>query len=229
MDWRSWARVAQEGRQERSSVKLVASQVSAAQQKQVVEAALILSGFLLTVVPKLVTAKRVHDFTLPPGQLEVLAAGVSKSFRLCQLSFQHTLAFDENGMTKLVKLQFRCTDTGFQLRAPAHHDIFHSCVRVFDFLPQPGNPLIRFLQPQLMLPLEALPHSQKHFERESEGHKSQLGSASSRSMLSLSLTASLAPCSRKRFSPGKTARAWSSSGSLPFWYAPMRIRSSDAP
>jgi hypothetical protein len=43
-------------------------------------------------------------------------------------------------------------------------------VYVFDLPQHHRNPKIRFLQPQLLLPFQALPHLQKHFEREAECH-----------------------------------------------------------
>src|SRR5579863_679668 len=168
------------------------------------------------VVPKLVTAKRVHNFTLSPGELEGCTANLSKRFRLDLLSFENSPPFDQNRVAENVKLQFRCADARHHLRTPACFDIFHSPVYVLDLLPQHGNPVIRFLQAQLLLPFQALPHPQKHFEGKLEGHEAQLGSASSRLILSLSETASPAPCSRKRFSSGNIARAWSRTGSLPF-------------
>jgi hypothetical protein len=151
--------------------RLAAPKVCAAQQKQIIETALVLSGFLQPVVLELVTAKRVHDFTLPPGVLKVIAAGMPEHFGVNQLFFQGALPFGQNGPAEAVKLQFGCTDSGFQLRPPPRVDVRHLTVYIFDLLAQRSNSEIGFLQPQLLLPLQALPDAQQDFERESECHE----------------------------------------------------------
>jgi hypothetical protein len=103
-----WARLAHEGRQ-----RLAAPKVGAAQQKQIIETTLVLLGFLLLIGLKLVEAKGVHYFTLPPRLLEIFTAGVSKSFCLNQLFLQGMLPFGQNGTAENVKLQFRRAYSGF--------------------------------------------------------------------------------------------------------------------
>jgi len=112
----------------------------------------------LLVVLKLVMAQSVNYFALPPCLQEIFAAGMSKRFGLNQLFFEGMPPLAQHGPAEHIKLQFRRTDPRFELRPPSIRDILHFTVCVFDLLPQHRHPVIRFLQPQLMLPLQALPH-----------------------------------------------------------------------
>jgi hypothetical protein len=125
----------------------------------------------LLVVLKLVTAQRVNHFALPPRLQKLFAPEMSKRFSLNQLFFEGMLPLGQHRLAENVKVQFRGTDANFELRLASSRDIPHFTVGVLDLLPQHGNPLIRFLEPQLVLPFQSLPHPQKGFERESECHK----------------------------------------------------------
>ena len=161
-------------------------------------------------------AQHVHNFSLLAGVLKGFTARASIGFSFNQLFFQGKLARSQHGTAENVKLQLCRTNPGFALRASPYLNIFHLTVYVFDLLPQHRNPVIGFLQPQLLLTFQALPQPQKHFERKSKSHKGQLARDSSRLMLSSRLVCSSAPCCKKRFSSGKITSALSSNGSLPF-------------
>jgi hypothetical protein len=161
-----WARLAHQGRQE-----LAAPKVRAGQQKQIVETTLVLSSFLLLVVLNLVAAQRVNHLALPPRLQKLFAPDTPKRFSLNQLLFEGMLLFGQDRPAENVKVQFRGTDANFELRLPSSRDTLHFAMCVFDLPPQHRHPMIRFLEPQLALPFQALPHPQKGFERESECHE----------------------------------------------------------
>ncbi len=104
-------------------------------------------------------AQSVNYFALPSCPQKIFAADMSKRFGFNQLFFERMPPLAQHGPAESIKLQFRRTDPRFELRLPPRCDIFAFALRVFDLLPQHRNPVIRFLQPQLMLPFQALPHS----------------------------------------------------------------------
>jgi hypothetical protein len=109
---------------------------------------------------KLVAAQRVNHLALPPRLQKLFAADMSKRFSLDQLFFEGMLPFDQDRPAENVKMQFRSTDARFELRPPSSRDILHFSVGVVDLLPQHRHPVIRLLEPQLVLPFQALPHPQ---------------------------------------------------------------------
>ena len=82
-----------------------------------------------------------------------------------------------------------------------------------------------FIQPLTSLLLQQPPHMEKSFQLELESHHSAMVSRDSmvRSMRGISP----GPCRVKALRLGITVMARSRSGSAPFWYAPMRMRSSE--
>jgi hypothetical protein len=130
-----------------------------------------LSRFLSMVVLKLVMAESVDHLALPPRLQKIFAAGVSKRFSIDQPFFQSMLPFAQNGTAENIKLQFRRTDSRFELSPLPSRDIPDFIVHLVNLLPQRRNEMIRLMEPQLVLPFQTLPHPQEYFERESECHE----------------------------------------------------------
>lgn len=82
-----------------------------------------------------------------------------------------------------------------------------------------------FIQALTCLLLKQSPHVEKSFQLELESHYSAMVSRDS--MVQSIRGISPGPCRVKALRLGITAMARSRSGSAPFWYAPMRMRSSE--
>jgi len=202
--------------------------VGLAEKKQIVELPLFPPGLAATVFGQLAIAQALERFPLAPRSAVDCLLLVAQRFQAQDLPLDLAPLVVQGRVAEQGKTQFCGRRALRQLLGLASAHFCDPLVHVLEQVTCSGQVLVGCAQPQFLLMFHALPEVKHRFEGKTEGHKSQLGKASSRATVSAKVVASPGLCTRNRCSSGISASALSSVGSLPFWYAPMRMRSSEA-
>lgn len=150
--------------------KSAALEIAAAQQEQIVEAALVLTGLELTVELELSITQRLDHFTITPHFAKDLGTSVTFFPCLIQRLFQLLSTLPQGRTAEHGELKFGGTEPGFELPGPLGCNLLHGTFQVVDLTPECGGAMVCGLQQQFLLMFQTLPDPQYDMEGESKCH-----------------------------------------------------------
>ena len=200
----------------------------ALKQMRGVNLLLLAAQFILLIVAVLAGANGFEHFALAKGLMVVASGPLALAFEVANFRLELLAQVFEVLAVERCELELGGAAARRQAGGVGLSGIGEEAIELRERILGASHGETGFPQSQGVLPLDALAKTEQRRERETESHGSQDERAIRRPSESFMPATSSAPLMRKSRSAGMSTMAWSRSGSLFFWYAPMRINSSEA-